>query len=49
MQDVLWITLVFHVNVEGDDYVNTLANQGRLVGPLHPPKKQPLWGDGRTQ
>ena len=40
-QDILWIKIPSHVNVEGNEQADTLANNGRLSNPLYPTRKTP--------
>ena len=46
-QDILWIKVPSHVNVEGNEQANTLANEGRLNNPLNPPPRHVLNCSGR--
>ena len=40
-QDILWVKVPSHVNVEGNEQADTLANNGRLSNPLYPARKTP--------
>ena len=40
-QDILWVKGPSHVNVEGNEQADTLANNGRLSNPLYPTRKTP--------
>ena len=40
-QDILWVKVPSHVNVEGNEQADTLANNGRLNNPLYPARKTP--------
>ena len=40
-QDMLWVKVPSHVNVEGNEQADTLANNGRLSNPLYPARKTP--------
>ena len=40
-QDILWVKVPSHVNVEGNEQADTLANNGRLSNPLYLARKTP--------
>ena len=40
-QDILWVKVPSHVNVEGNEQADTLAHNGRLSNPLYPTRKTP--------
>ena len=40
-QDILWVKVPSHVNLEGNERADTLANNGRLSNPLYPNHKTP--------
>ena len=46
-QDILWVKVPSHVNVEGNKQANTLANNGRLSNPLYPTRKTPRFHPAR--
>ena len=40
-QDILWVKVPSHVNVEGNEQADTLANNGRFSNPLYLARKTP--------